>query len=534
MIKYYKFNKMKAKYKIYFLSLFSGLFLASCGPNQSVTTGWNYNDPKYGGYEDVDFFEQETGPGLVLIEGGTFAMGRTEQDVQYDWNNVPRRVTVSTFYMDQTEIRNWDYLEYLYWLRRIYVDYPEIYRKALPDTNVWREKLAFNEPYVEYYLRHPAYKDYPVVGVSWVQAENYCAWRTDRVNEYILIRDGYLNPDPTGQTTDNNFNTDAFLSGQYQGLVNEQKQSYDPVNQFRNIKMEDGILLPRYRLPTEAEWEFAALGLVGNMLGKERIFNGRIYPWNGHYIRADDRSGYSPDEVGRIRANLVRGRGDYMGMAGALNDQSDITSQVTAYFPNDYGLYAMAGNVNEWVMDVYRPNSFGDFDEFRPFRGNVFKTQIRDSANNYALVERDTLGKIQYRNITDAEAFNRRNYNTADNINFLDGDFESSIDYGEGEGAKKDNTTSARMYNSQKLDNNKNITQYDNKQANVGGGLRGGKKELNSLIDNRARVYKGGGWKDRAYWMAPGARRFLDQEQSRDDLGFRCAMHRVGGSKKLD
>lgn len=515
--------KTKLIYNVFGL-LFGLIILSSCESKQSSTTGWNYNDKNYGGFENVDYIEQETGPGLVLIEGGTFSMGRVEQDVLYDWNNIPRRVTVSSFYMDETEVTNIAYREYLYWLLRIYIDYPEIYRKAVPDTNVWREKLEFNEPYVELYLRHPAYKDYPVVGVSWVQASNYCEWRTDRVNEYILIRDGYLSLDPTGQTTDNNFNTDAFLSGQYQGLVNEQKQSFDPVNQYRNIQMEDGILLPKYRLPTEAEWEFAAIGLIGNMLGKERVFNGRIYPWNGHYIRVDDRSGFSPDDVGKIRANTVRGRGDLMGMAGALNDKGDITTPVTAYWPNDYGLYAMSGNVNEWVMDVYRPLTFEDMGEFRSFRGNVYKTQIRDSANNFALIERDTLGKIQYRNITDAEAFNRRNYNTSDNINYLDGDYEHSTDYSE-EGANKDNTRSGRMYNGQKLDKENGINQYDNKAKE---NYRGGKRELNSLVDNRARVYKGGGWKDRAYWMAPGSRRFLDQEQSRDDLGFRCAMHRVG------
>ena len=63
--------------------------------------------------------EQETGPGLVLIEGGTFVMGRTEQDVHYDWSNQPRRATVPSFYMDMTEVRNLDYLEYMHWLKRV-------------------------------------------------------------------------------------------------------------------------------------------------------------------------------------------------------------------------------------------------------------------------------------------------------------------------------------------------------------------------------------------------------------------------------
>jgi gliding motility-associated lipoprotein GldJ len=125
----------------------------------------------------VAYDEQETGPGLVLIEGGTFSMGRNEQDITVDWNNIPRRVTVSSFYMDETEVANVHYLEYLYWISRVYgADYPEVYRRALPDTLVWRDRLAYNEPFVELYLRHPAYQQYPVVGVSWLQASDFCAW----------------------------------------------------------------------------------------------------------------------------------------------------------------------------------------------------------------------------------------------------------------------------------------------------------------------------------------------------------------------
>ena len=491
----------------------------SCERKTSSTTGWNYNDEKNGGFEYVFYEGQETGPGLVLIEGGTFSMGRVEQDVLYDWNNVPRRVTVSSFYMDETEVRNVDYREYLFWLKRVFIDYPEIRNRALPDTLVWREKLAYNEPYVNLYFRHPAYQEYPVVGVNWEQANDYCAWRTDRVNELIMIREGLLYMDPTGQSGEENFNTEAYLAGQYEGLVKDEMPDYDPNNETRKVRMEDGIFLPKYRLPTEAEWEFAALGLIGNMYAEERIFDRRIYPWNGHYIRIDDRSGFSKEEIGKMRANGVRGRGDYMGMAGALNDNADITSPVDAFYPNDYGLYAMAGNVNEWVMDVYRDLTYDDMDEFRPFRGNVYKTQKRDQEG--AIAEKDSLGKIQWRDVTDDEAFDRRNYNTADNINYLDGDYESSIDF-ENEDATKDNKTSTRMY-------------YQGKKGTDGSvaSRYRGKMDMQTMVNNRARVYKGGGWKDRAYWMAPGARRFLDQGKSQDDLGFRCAMQRVGSPKGM-
>ena len=87
----------------------------------------------------------------------------------------------------------------MYWVGRTYTEYPMVYKKSLPDTLSWREKLGFNEKYVEYYLRHPAYRDYPVVGVSWMQANEFCRWRTDRVNEFILIREGILLMNPNQQ-----------------------------------------------------------------------------------------------------------------------------------------------------------------------------------------------------------------------------------------------------------------------------------------------------------------------------------------------
>jgi gliding motility-associated lipoprotein GldJ len=258
-------------------------------------------------------------------------MGRTEQDVMDDWNNRPARVTVSSFYMDQTEITNFQWLEYLYWVRRAYNEsYPMVYKNALPDTLVWRSKLGDNEKYVDYYLRQPAYRDYPVVGVSWLQANDFCKWRTDRVNEYVLIREGVFKFN-NDQRNENTFNTDAYYSGQYDeaSLVNN-LQSLDPDNMRgkklgqRNVQLEDGILLPRYRLPTEAEWKFAASGLIGNLQeGTENIDERRIYPWDGHWVRQDEAQ-----FMGQIRANFVRGRGDYMGVTGHLNDGADVTAPV--------------------------------------------------------------------------------------------------------------------------------------------------------------------------------------------------------------
>lgn len=252
-------------------AIIAGAFLlpTSCSKKQSSsTTGWKYNDAKWGAFETHDYAGQETGPGLVLVEGGSFTMGSSEQDVTYEHNNIERRVTVPSFYMDETEVSNLHYLEYLHWLNRVYVDYPEVYKQALPDSLCWRDKLAYNEPYVEYYFRHPAYKNYPVVGVNWLQATAYASWRTDRVNEYILIREGILKPDPT-QVNEENFNTNTYLAGQFDG-----KPGKRPIKDIKNkrgvrkVRMEDGIMLPDYRLPTEAEWNSLQSETSANRLTK--------------------------------------------------------------------------------------------------------------------------------------------------------------------------------------------------------------------------------------------------------------------------
>ena len=115
----------------------ASLMLASCAKTQSSTTGWAYNKSNNGGFQiNLDYKGQEAGPGLVFVEGGTFVMGRVEEDFQRDWNNQPSRVTVASFYMDESEVTNADYREYLYWVRRVYDYgyYPQIYQSALPDT----------------------------------------------------------------------------------------------------------------------------------------------------------------------------------------------------------------------------------------------------------------------------------------------------------------------------------------------------------------------------------------------------------------
>lgn len=453
----------------------------SCKKERSSTTGWKYNDTKWGGFEKHEYDGQETGPGLVLVKGGTFTMGSSENDVLYEHDNIERKVTVASFYMDETEVTNSHYREYVYWLKRVYVDFPEVAINALPDTLVWRNPLAYNEPYVDYYYRHPAYQDYPVVGVNWQQATQYAAWRTDRVNEMILIREKILVPDPN-QAGDANFNTKSYLVGQDDGLLLGKKsmKDYRFKKGTRRVRMEDGIFLPDYRLPTEAEWEYAAQANIGAST-HENINQKKVYSWEGLTFR---NHGGKEVNRGYLMANIKRGKGDQAGIANRLNDGGFITTPVRYFWPNDHGLYSMSGNVSEWVMDVYRPVSYQDITDFGSFRGNYYTKMKLDEDGIVDL--KDSLGRIVYVPVTEEENIGRRNYRTADNRGFLD-----EVDYMDGE--------------------------------------QGYEYGVTTLIDDQARVYKGGSWNDRIYWASPGTRRYLDEEQSLSTLGFRCAMHRVGG-----
>jgi len=527
---------------------------SSSSKNSSRATGWNINDKEGGFQYNTDFKEQETSPGLVFIEGGTFTKGKVQDDVMHDWNNTPSQQHVQSFYMDQTEVTNMMYLEYLDWIKRVYPPSEEnfraIYNGVLPDTLVWRNRLGFNEIMTENYLRHPGYGEYPVVGVSWIQASEFADWRTDRVNEANLEKAGYLKRDAKTKdvTAESNFDTNTYINSP-QSTFAGNEEIIKPEGSRRNAQvdeegnesnvyatLETGIISPKYRLPTETEWEYAALGL--SELRDYNIYRGRKkYPWDGQYTRSGKRK-IRGDQL----ANFKQGKGDYGGIAGWSDDGADITNKVKSYAPNDFGLYDMAGNVAEWVADVYRPIIDDEFNDFNYYRGNVYtKNKINDDGTVKVITSSDIVydtlsnGKVVARNlpgeilqvpVDENETYLRTNFDKSNAINFRDGDKSSSRNFdsfGDDE-EESESSQTRKMYNSPKhsisRDSSGNIVrEYD-------------KTSRTSLVNDEVRVYKGGSWKDREYWLDPAQRRYFPQDMATDYIGFRCAMSRVGSKSK--
>ena len=536
-----------------FIALGSMIF-TSCGKNnQSRATGWSINSKKGGFQYNVDFEDQETGPGLVFIEGGTFTKGQVQDDVMHDWNNTPSRQHVMSFYIDETEVTNLMYLEFLDWLKLVFpqdnLQYKQIYEGAIPDTLVWRNQLGYFEELTTNYLRHPAYAEYPVVGVNWLQAVQFAEWRTDRVNEFILEREAYIEKDVRYTEIDANstFSTSAYLKvpettygGKIDSLVGKngrQKRDTTEVNVYAGV--DSGLILPAYRLPTETEWEYAALALGG-----EREYNAyrgkKKYPWSGEYTRSVDRR-----SEGDQLANFKLGKGDYGGIAGWSDDGADITIQVKSYPPNDFGVYDMAGNVAEWVADVYRPIVDDEANDFNYYRGNVYLKEVIGDDGKAQVISPDQLvydtlpngkvllkrlpGQLEKVAINEEETFLRQNFSESDNRNFRDGDLESTRSFADvrnGDEAGNGRPETTKMYDAPThpkitIDENGNKIRSKDKSP-----------KRTSLITDEVRVFKGGSWKDRAYWLDPAQRRYLPQYIATDYIGFRCAMTRLGSKSK--
>ena len=696
--------KILSSFKCISSILLALVLLNSCSlpeaEDYSVTTGWAMNWQQNGGFEaklknsdgDTEEFKfkgTKAPSNMVFVQGGTFIMGRTQEDVMQDGNNVPKEATVSSFWMDQTEITNLQYREYTDWIKRVFWEdgdgmYAYLYTHALPDSTVWRSELSYNEPMVNQYFRHPAYQDYPVVGVSWEQAVAYCDWRTDRVNERRIIESGILGkPEKAwrkykkeymdeGEDFLKVFTTSKYLQHKdydlnnwEKGIRGERRGSPDLSanekdkdgyrNKLRKIKIEDGLFTSPYRLPTEAEWEYAAVAGYNVTVTDDGNQHGKFYPWrsfDADYHKADgEKSGRNSlrqpynskqqfdikrEQYGKVRgdnsynafvnsitdgangtemdgkttfgsrssisydnymmaptyrdmhfeemragqflANFRHGRGDYAGVSPVNNDLGTMTMPVGSFPPNDWGLYDLAGNVNEWVMDVYRPLTPLASNDLNPFRGNLYKEVLRSEDAGFVknLDELDEVDQIKL-GLMDPNTGNYIFPADPSKLFYvneqIDGDDEPLGD-DEDDGSNDENpyaiykgrdhngpylyenpnsTSSINLLQGEKSTNPKSSPKRNYNRANNIDYRDGqGQTELSAdyagwgmydygkttLINNYTRVYKGGSWKDDAYWLSPGNKRFLNQDLASNDIGFRCVIDHLGyvsgGEYELD
>nr|WP_317194234.1 SUMF1/EgtB/PvdO family nonheme iron enzyme [Penaeicola halotolerans] len=258
--------------------------------------------------------------GMVAIPGGTFMMGQADEDITASNINSNRRITISPFYMDAYEVSNNKYRQFLVDVGLLDESGRPLDPNAgagagagpvaaanpadpgarqpyeipagfdlMPNPEVWTKSFTnhYGDPLMNYYFEHPAFDDYPVVGVSWDQAQEFAKWRTIHLNN----------------------NKDAGKRG-------------------KTVEFD----MPDFRLPSEAEWEYAAKG--GKDIAK--------YPWGGPYMT---------NQNGCMLANFKSNRGNY------IDDGYAYTAPVDAYLPNDYGLFNMAGNVAEWCEDAFNPKA---------------------------------------------------------------------------------------------------------------------------------------------------------------------------------
>ena len=372
-------KSMKMKNHYYNLIAITALVLMSgCGLLGKKNKGGSLpNDGQLHGIASSTKYTLPKPPGMVYIPQGTFHMGPSDEDVAYAFSARNRSVSISGFWMDATEITNAEYRQFAYWVRDSivakkmgyvkagsdgveYVDWdkmktmkwndpkvveqlgqtdlilsPEdrifgkkeldasklIYHSEVfdlkeaakrenagkarsqfivkkdvriyPDTLVWIRDFSYsyNEPMTKRYFAHPSFDNYPVVGVNWLQASAFSEWRTHYLNSYLISKNRVQESD--------------------------------------------------FRLPTEAQWEYAARG------GRSQS----MCPWGNYYLR---------NKKGCLLANFKPGRGNYPEDGGFYTVRAD------AYWPNDFGLYCMSGNVAEWTSSIYYEGSYNFQHDMNP------------------------------------------------------------------------------------------------------------------------------------------------------------------------
>ncbi len=287
----------------------------------------------------------------------------------------------------------------------------------------------------------------------------------------------------------------------------QQKSGMKTTNQrlLAANRAPNAAMVQKFRLPTEVEWEYAALGMA-----KNREYNQYL----GKKPEIERLRGTKGRDRGMFLENFKMGKGDYSGIAGWKNDGSAQTSDVRQYPSNDLGIYGMYGNVAEWTADVYRPIIDEDYNDFNYYRGNMPQAIVRNGDGTYKMIDEGTIkydtladGRLVYKGLPGQ--FERETI--ADYRNFRDGDRQSSLEYR----SESDSASGFNMYNAPR------------KRFVVDGSGRvkmmKDTKDRTSAISNDVRVVKGGSWQDTAYWLDPGQRRYKNQGKAYGWIGFRVA-----------
>jgi len=352
---------------------------------------------------------------------------------------IPGNDTVPSFYIGVSEEPNINYIQYLKWLQRIYIDYPEKVIEALPHKPSGEKTCSFNDPYIKGYLTNPVYAYAPVVNLDWYQINQYLKWKTDMLNEEILIKNELLTTNPNQQGEP--FNTEAHLCGQYESGIKNHLVSHNPnegggmrskwkrgkwrsrsgisKDKYmgrRNVNPNDGVCFLGFRLPTESEW----------LRASNPEFKASYKEVNPKYLNYDFGKDYFSFRYGR----MFQTSGDHSSSPlphpidsyavdpefyqGIQNKRTDTTIRyVRDYSSDKYGVINMKTGVQEWLLDKYQADI--QYDDFISIcRKSGFNTdsaailypyQIRnrsDSGNKcvnqywpYNYTEKDEYGQMQ-------------------------------------------------------------------------------------------------------------------------------------------